>query len=272
MEPSLFDSLARRFARRKLPQRSRCESEWTEDSSIEEFSVHNPSSLARKEFMFVQSYRSGRIEAKSGDESRYVVTLEDGLGHTVYFSDRPDRIVGATPTGQFLRGLGFAADNPPNAAMVIHTSEGRTDIAVVELFDPIFDPDSASVTYEMDLLANWQSSADPVLDETPFDLAGMSPGFGPAQLFIDACPTTDISCDCYDHRDPNNPQHGLATIVRDADMCWNYSLCQPCEPYGHELPSRCATYDYWNDMCKNLRPELECTPSWSWVMPPYCDF
>ena len=56
-----------------------------------------------------------------------------GLGQTLYFSDRPDRIVGTSPTSQFLQALGFTPDDPPNAALVLENASGETDIAVVEL-------------------------------------------------------------------------------------------------------------------------------------------
>jgi hypothetical protein len=54
----------------------------------------------------------------------HTLTLEHGLGQTVYFSDRPSRDVGATPTPRFLNTLGFSADNPPNAALIVDTEMG----------------------------------------------------------------------------------------------------------------------------------------------------
>ena len=44
------------------------------------------------------AFQSGTVAPKDGPEGRYTVTLEHGLGQTIYFSDRPDRIVGAAPT------------------------------------------------------------------------------------------------------------------------------------------------------------------------------
>ena len=35
---------------------------------------------------------------RTGAEGRYTLTLEQGLGQTIYFSDRPERVVGAAPT------------------------------------------------------------------------------------------------------------------------------------------------------------------------------
>ncbi len=77
-------------------------------------------------FLFLQAFQSGSIAPKDGgSEGRYTLTLEQGLGQTIYFSDRPERLVGASPTPQFLAGLGFPPDNPPNAALVVATTRGR---------------------------------------------------------------------------------------------------------------------------------------------------
>jgi hypothetical protein len=90
-------------------------------------------------FLFVQSFQAGSIAPKEGAEDRYTLTLESGAGQTIFFSDRPDRIVGAGPTAEVLDWLGFPADNPPNAALVVENGAGNTDVAVVELFSPVYD-------------------------------------------------------------------------------------------------------------------------------------
>ena len=50
-------------------------------------------------FLFVQSFQSGTLVPKEGSSDTFALTLEHGLGHTVYFSDRPERIVGAIVDG-----------------------------------------------------------------------------------------------------------------------------------------------------------------------------
>ena len=70
-------------------------------------------------YLFIQSFQAGALTPKVGEEGRFTLTLESGLGQTIYFSDRPLRDVGATPTPQFLENLGFPADNPPNAALLV---------------------------------------------------------------------------------------------------------------------------------------------------------
>ncbi len=144
--------------------------------------------------LFLQSFKSGSIAPKDGDKGRYVLTLEQGLGQTIFFSDRPERIVGATPTDQFLGALGFVESNPPNAALVVETAPGEVDIAVVELYSPVFDPDSPGVTYEIEVLKNWEESLEMGFQEAPTDLATLAPSFGAAQLFIDDCPDATMYC------------------------------------------------------------------------------
>src|SRR5688572_25100143 len=152
------------------------------------------------DFLFVQTFQRGAIAPVDGTDGRYTVTLDGGTGQTVYFADRPDRTVGATPTPQFLEGLGFSADNPPNAALVIETAPGETDVAVVELFNPLYDPVTQGVTYEVEVLANWQVSLEMGFQEAPTDLAALAPSFGSAHLFIDDCPYETIYC-----MQPNDP-------------------------------------------------------------------
>jgi hypothetical protein len=88
--------------------------------------------------LFVQSFQGGKVEPKAGEDGTYTLTLKRGLGQTSFFTDRPDRIVGATPTVDFLKGFGFSPSNPPNAALVLEAAPGDTDIAVLELTNPTY--------------------------------------------------------------------------------------------------------------------------------------
>ncbi len=68
------------------------------------------------EYLFVQS--APTVTLKNG-----VLTLRGVNGSTLYFSDRPDRIVGHVPTTEFVAHWGEGADSfkadPPNAALSI---------------------------------------------------------------------------------------------------------------------------------------------------------
>jgi hypothetical protein len=151
--------------------------------------------------LFLQAFQSGTVAPKEGDEDRYILTLEQGLGHTVYFSDRPDRIVGAAPTPQFLADLGFTDDNPPNAALVVETETGQTEIAVLELFSPQYDNATHTATYEVAVLTEFERE-EGAFAETDADLAELLPEFGAAHLFIDSCPPKTYAY-CHPNNDPN---------------------------------------------------------------------
>ncbi len=172
-------------------------------------------------FLFLQSFQAGSIVPKEGDEDRYVLTLEQGLGQTVYFSDRPDRIVGAAPTPQFLKGLGFPDDNPPNAALVVEGEGGETGIAVLELFAPSYDLPTRTATYEVAVLSDWErqgqagDSGGAVFSETTEDLAQQFPQFGAAHLFIDDCADGLVSC-----RTSTGEILGYAVTV---GFCWDWA-------------------------------------------------
>ncbi len=206
--------------------------------------------------LFVQTYQAGTIAPVEGSAGRYTLTLEAGSGQTVYFSDRPDRIVGANPTSAFLEGLGFPDDNPPNAALVVETAPGEIDVAVVELFAPAYDPVGQGVTYEIEVLANWQSSLEMGFSEAPTDLAALAPNFGSAQLFIDDCPDADMTC----HSDfvVRNPEtaryYGTIGNAEHDGYCysWGAVACLPCRPW---FGSKLDAYRYWNEQCNQRFPD-----------------
>ncbi len=186
--------------------------------------------------LFLQTYQSGSIVAKDGAPDRYTLTLEHGHGQTIYFSDRPDRIVGTNPTPQFLEGLGFPDDNPPNAALVVETSPGVTDIAVVELFAPVYDQIGQTVTYDVAALVNWEDDLELGFSEEPTDLAALAPSFGAANLFIDDCANRGIVCSAGDHSVGEFMSQGFC-------YWWRYAGCYPCENGG--AADRDAIAAYW---------------------------
>ncbi len=157
--------------------------------------------------------------------------------------NRPSRDVGATPTAQFLASIGFPDDNPPNAAIVIDDGNGGTDIAVVELRNPLIDPTGPSIIYDMTVLENWEDSTELGLQDAPADLSDLPENLGPTHLFIDDCPNDAIHC--------NTPGYAPTQVgsYDNQPFCYNYLLCIPCEPYGHTQPDRCATITYWIDKC-----------------------
>jgi hypothetical protein len=89
------------------------------------------------EFLVVQSFDGGRWTTKDGKEGVHVLTLSGADANAVCFLDRAARIVGLAPTLRFLDGLGFAPDNPRNAALVAHRPEGgEQEVLVIERSSP----------------------------------------------------------------------------------------------------------------------------------------
>jgi hypothetical protein len=140
--------------------------------------------------MFVQTAQGGHFVPKPDEEGVYQVVLRGASVQTVYFSDRPHRLVGSVSTADFLAALGFSPDNPPNAAIVAQTEDGGEDVIVVELLNPQWDSRSQTLTYDVVVLDEYvgdgygelAQQADPELPET----------FGHTSLFIDDCPDLTV--------------------------------------------------------------------------------
>ena len=91
-----------------------------------------PAKEQKIELLFVQNAISGIFDGKT-------LTLQ-GMGPTIFFSDRPERIAGQVHTQEFVGHWGKSADNnfdvdPPNATLSIFGKDKVTS-AVVELRNP----------------------------------------------------------------------------------------------------------------------------------------
>jgi hypothetical protein len=93
-------------------------------------------------FLFVQSAK--KIDYKDG-----VMTLYDVPKQTMFFTDRPNRVVGNLPTDRFVArwttdtSPGGFASNPPNAAVTVVQPDG-VKTAIVELSSPRLDGNKLS--------------------------------------------------------------------------------------------------------------------------------
>jgi hypothetical protein len=209
MNPTRFDAITKILAGRKLSRRQAlarggagiaagaAAATWMATGTKAQQATPESSTAGDDEpiLLFLQAFRSGSVTPSAGTAGRFTLTLEQGLGHTVYFSDRPYRIVGAMPTPEFLDTLGFPDDNPPNAALVVETEAGQTELAVIELFAPSYDDSTHTATYEVVVLAEFER--DNGFHDTDTDLAQLLPTFGAAHLFIDStvgCGIAVVSC------------------------------------------------------------------------------
>ncbi|MCO5222232.1 MAG: hypothetical protein M9947_11730 [Thermomicrobiales bacterium] len=145
----------------------------------------------RPVFLFVQLAEAGSWTPKADTPGVYTLRLSGVSGQTLFFSDRPDRIVGTVPIADFLEGLGFTPHTPPNAAAVVETPEGARDVLVIELWNPVLSQtfgDDATIslqydarvleTYEGDNLTVWHGEQQDA--ELPSEFSNVS-------LFIDDC-------------------------------------------------------------------------------------
>jgi hypothetical protein len=106
-----------------------------------------PGSDAETELLFVQN--ANGFELVDG-----VLRLVDVGASTLYFSDRPEHLVGHWYTRDFLKNWGTGGDQsfaavPPNAALSYFTAE-QPDNAVLELKNPRMD--GADLLYDVAVL------------------------------------------------------------------------------------------------------------------------
>jgi hypothetical protein len=196
-------------------------------------------------YLYLQAFQAGSIVPKPGEEDRFILTLEQGLGQTVYFSDRPYRIVGAVPTPQFLDTLGFPDDNPPNATLVVEKGTGETEVVVLELFAPSYDDSTHTATYEVVVLDEFER--DNGFAETDANLAELLPEFGTAHLFIDtlgSCSDEEIRC-----RYEGTDVGGLGYTAHC--YSWPGATCLPCSPW---IDGATAALIHWEGVCNSTFP------------------
>jgi hypothetical protein len=201
-------------------------------------------------FLFVQSFGSGTLAPADGEAGRYTLTLAEGLGQTVAFSDRPERTVGAVPTGDWLSSFPFGDADPPNAALVTQTDETDTDVLIMELRQPRYDSDTRTATYDAQLLRDYERLGI-TFQQEPADGSAVPASFGAASLFIDDCPDFHnciyVSAPGYDHvLGVIGPLPGGSV-----SSCWDWDDgCVPCHGSVADLNGQCnATYPDCDDNC-----------------------
>ncbi|MGN6032325.1 MAG: hypothetical protein ACTHQE_11750 [Thermomicrobiales bacterium] len=202
-------------------------------------------------FLFVQAASGGTFVRNpaatpraGGDGPAYVLTLEGHTGGTIYFSDRPERIVGQAPTDRVIAGLGFSPSNPPNAAIVTQTDAGD-DVLVVELLNPAYDAAHGTLTYGANVLGAYTGDGLAFQAARQGD-ASLPQTLGAVSLFIDDCP--DLS-DCIV---TGGPVYSAKVIGPIPDgpygQCWHWKDldCKPCD--GHDD-------SYFADLCNQSYSE-----------------
>lgn len=176
-----------------------------------------PGAAEKTFFLFVQTFSAGTLTPHATDPNFYTLTLSGHAAETVFFSDRPERIVGSLPTTEFLDTLGFSPDNPPNAALV-----AGEHVVVLELINPVYEetfgPDgTVTLTYDVAILEDY---AEEGLAHLARQTTGTVPeSFDSASLFIDDCPNVTLSCS----------SAGEVFASYPISQCVNrFGHCQPC--------------------------------------------
>jgi hypothetical protein len=247
-----FDRISRLFAERKLSRRQAFATGATaiaaaglgsadaQDATPQATPVATPVAgtgpAKPVTFMFVQGFQSGTLTPVAGSSDTFTLSLASGMGQTVYFSDRPERVVGAVPTVTFLQRFPFGKENPPNAALVMEASPGEVDVVVLELTEPTYDETSHAATYQARILEDFEEIGT-TFQEQPQSAQSMAREFGAASLFIDDCPNAYVGC----FKNGNfvgyaNPDAGLLGFCYN----WGYACCAPCDGDQDDYENLCA--------------------------------
>jgi hypothetical protein len=199
-------------------------------------------------FLFVQIASSGSLLPRTGTPGagsgqEFVLTLGGHAGNTVYFSDRPERLVGDAPTAHVF-DLVFDPDDPPNAALVVDLPSQRGAVFVLELTNPSYDAESQTLTYAAAILQEYQGEVlTPVVSKGVVQAVDLEAGltFGTSSLFIDAaaladCPDTTIHCCGGVYCDPLGHQQDVGSIT--VGTCVRSLCLDPCDGWD-QVQSQC---------------------------------
>jgi hypothetical protein len=181
-------------------------------------------------FMFVQTAQSGTLVPVAGADNLYTLTLRGTSPQTVAFSGTPERVVVQAPMQEFLDGMCFRPKNGPNAALEILDADESEDLAVVELFDPVYDASSQTLRYNVSIIeqpdlsyAAFNNRADKALPTR----------FGPTALFVDDCPDGLVCCAKAWNEDVADCDDICGTIPIGCCWRWNSLHCEGCHSVGY---------------------------------------
>jgi hypothetical protein len=278
MDDRRFDALTRFFAGRRTRRQAlvaagasvgalRLASASAQDATPAASPV---ASAPRTQLLFVQTFGPGSLTPVDGTTDQLVLTADHLAGQTLYFSDRPARVVGMMSTERFFGesesgGLGFTPANPPNAALVVAgEGDAPTQIVVLELTDPSYDAANGQVRYTVRVLEEIEQ-LDLSLEELPLSAAEAALEFTAASLFIDDMPGPDPGLGKYDFQCLLSDN---VTVVSDI-------LIEYCVTGDTNCVAPCTSDDltYWTDYCnQNYRAACNgtCNPAFLYPLPGLC--
>ena len=163
--------------------------------------VASPVAAGEVAWLFVQTAHATTLTPGSG--AVHTLTMSGVTAQTMEFSDRPYRIAGAIPTARFVSQWADAfGDNPPNATLIGHPEAGSDieEAVVVELLEPIYDAATATLTYQVRILA-LEEIVNRVFEQEPLTVLDAPREYAEAHLFIDdvaerlVCNTETLECE-----------------------------------------------------------------------------
>jgi hypothetical protein len=131
------------------------------------------------QFLAIQNAQSGTISETNS--TSYSLQLNDLADKTILFSDRPDRVVITQSNQDFIGNWTSGQDSlkldPPNAVLVVIADDQKEDTFEIELFNPKYEKDEKTVSYDFTFLGNMTTAPD-----LPNEL-------GQSVLIVDSFPT-----------------------------------------------------------------------------------
>lgn len=186
-------------------------------------------------YLFVQNGNSGTFVG-NGD-GNYTLTINGVSSQTIYFSDRPERDAGQVDMQTYLNSGCFSNTNPPNAAIdVLNGGEGN-DVVIVELFNPVYDSNMATLQYTTRIIDDDHSA-------TTFNErrdASIPISFSAVALFIDDCPDRTTKC--------ANGTGGFEVGTVVCCNCWSFN-------WGCEFLHKCCSFERCQNQCINKYGEF----------------
>lgn len=138
------------------------------------------------QLLFVQSFGASRLDPDPADSSQWILTLSDGTGHTLYFSDRPGRLAGTIPTDRFVSVFASqTVEDPANAALVAQTADDAEVTHAFELLGLAYDAQAGVATYTVRFLSD-PSALEITFRQPPLQTLSEPVAYGQSEVFIDS--------------------------------------------------------------------------------------
>jgi len=180
-------------------------------------------------YLFVQNATSGTFTS-NGDET-YTLTMNGVSSQTIYFSDRPKRDVGQVDMQTFLNSGCFNDANPPNAAIDVLNVGEENDVVIVELLDPVYDSDAATLRYTARIVEDANHSVTTLNERNDGSIPA---SFDSVALFIDDCSDASMKCG-------TSSGHVAGTVT--CCFCWTWLGC--------DFKSDCCSFSRCQGSCTN---------------------